>query len=160
MVTVAGTATVLARELVRAITLPPVGAGPERVTVPLTEVVELPFTEVGDTEMESRVGALIDRLALAELDPRVAVMGAVLVAFTAVVVIVNLALIEPIGTLTVPGKVIPLLVVVSFTTTVPAPVPGAALRLTSPVELEPPTTLAGERVNVATANGLRVSVAV
>jgi hypothetical protein len=66
-VTEAGTPAALMAELFRAIAIPPVGAGPERVTVPLTTVVETPFTVPGETETELNVGAVI--VSGADFDP-------------------------------------------------------------------------------------------
>ena len=43
-------------ELVRVMMRPPVGAGPVKVTVPVTAVVELPLTVVGLTTIEVIAG--------------------------------------------------------------------------------------------------------
>lgn len=47
IVTVVGAVTDEVSELVRVTVMPPVGAGPERVTVPVTTVEEPPTTVVG-----------------------------------------------------------------------------------------------------------------
>ena len=44
-------------------TTPPAGAGPVSFTVPLTAVVELPFTVVGETDTDSSVGGWMVKLA-------------------------------------------------------------------------------------------------
>ncbi len=69
MVTVAGTLAAAESELVSETLRPPAGAGPESVTVPLTAVPALPFTEAGDTETDIRTGAMTVRLACCELEP-------------------------------------------------------------------------------------------
>ena len=55
--TLAGTAAVAVLELLRATDIPPAGAGPEIVTVPVTEVAALPLTVVGESDSDWRVGA-------------------------------------------------------------------------------------------------------
>ncbi len=68
-VTVAGTAAAEGSELESETMRPPNGAGPERVTVPVTAVPALPLTEAGDTETDTRTGAVTVRLASCELEP-------------------------------------------------------------------------------------------
>jgi hypothetical protein len=158
-VIVAGTVAAVVTELLRLTTLPPAGAGPESVIVPLTAVVELPFTVTGETEMESIVGERIVILELFELDPTVAVRVAVVVAVTDVVFTVNFPLGAPTAMLKLAGKLIALLTEPSFTTIEPLPDPGVALSVTTPLDVVPPVTLAGESVSVEIANGFRVRVA-
>lgn len=75
-VTVAGT---VALELfdVRATAIPPVGAGPLMVTVPVE--LEPPVTVVGERVMPVTVGALIVRVAVLDPDASVPVMVSVTV---------------------------------------------------------------------------------
>ena len=54
-VTLAGTCAVAVLLLDKAITIPPTGAGPDNLTVPVEEVP--PITEIGLTLMELAVGA-------------------------------------------------------------------------------------------------------
>jgi hypothetical protein len=56
IVTVAGTLAAAVFELDKPTTTPPVGAGPDIVTVPVTTVVELPFTVVGETVRDTKAG--------------------------------------------------------------------------------------------------------
>jgi len=57
MATVVGGAAIEASELASVTTVPPAGAGPVRVRVPVTTVVALPFTVVGDTETDAKLVA-------------------------------------------------------------------------------------------------------
>jgi len=56
-------------ELCRVITVPPVGAGPFMVTVPVTAVVALPLTVLGESVTDDRLGAWTVSVACCELDP-------------------------------------------------------------------------------------------
>lgn len=53
IVTVAGTEAIEASEL-NSVTTVPLAAGPAKTTVPVTTVLELPFTEVGEIETLTR----------------------------------------------------------------------------------------------------------
>jgi hypothetical protein len=76
----------------------------------------------------------------------VAVIVAVVVEVTDVVLTVNEALVAPAATVTLPGTVAELLLLESVNT---APPEGAAaVRVTVPLELAPPTTVVGFRVSV------------
>lgn len=69
------TGTVAALKLLESFTIiPPVGAAPERVAVPVEDVS--PTTVDGFTVTEARLAGLIERLAVCETDPRVAVIVA------------------------------------------------------------------------------------
>jgi len=110
---------------------PPEGAAAVRVTVP----VELfpPLTVVGLRVREESVTAdagVTVRDACAELDPRVAVITAVVVVVTDVVVIVNVALVAPEATVTLLGTLAEELLLDKLTTEPPDG--AAALRVTVP----------------------------
>jgi hypothetical protein len=120
---------------------PPEGAAPVNVTVP----VELfpPLTLVGfsvsDESVTLPLAGVIVSDAFCELLPRVAVITAVVVLVTDVVVTGKFADVEPPGTVTVLGTLALELLLLKLTT---LPPDGAAeLNVTVPVELFPPTTL-------------------
>lgn len=137
-VTEAGTLALVMLDL-SATTSPPVGATPFRVTVPVEGVP--PTTEIGDRETLLRVGAVMARLAVAEVDPRVAVIVADVAAETAAVVTVNVAVVAPAATVTEVGTVALALLDLSDTT-VP-PVGATADSVTVPVLVAPPATEVG-----------------
>ncbi len=83
---------------------------------------------------------------------------AVVVDETALVVIVNVAEVEPAGTVTVPGTVA--LVELEFKVTLAPPGPAAPFSVTVPVEGLPPVTDVGETVKLSSVAGLMVSVPV
>lgn len=122
---------------------PPEGAAPLRVTVP----VELlpPLTLVGlrvsDESVTEDDEGLIVSVACCDVLPSVAVIVAVVIEETDVVVTVKLALVDPLPTVTLLGT-LALEVLLLKLTTVP-PEGAAELRVTVPVELLPPVTLVG-----------------
>ncbi len=128
---------------------PPDGAAPLRVTVP----VELfpPLTLVGLRVSEESVtddDELIVNVACCEVLPSVAVITAVVVEVTDVVVTVKFALVDPAATVTLLGTLAAELLLDKLTT---APPEGAAaLSVTVPVELLPPVTLVGFRLTEET----------
>jgi hypothetical protein len=84
-------------------------------------------------------------------------MTAEVVLETAVVVTVNVAVVAPAATVTVPGTVAELLPEPRVTT---SPVgPAGPVRVTVPVELEPPTTEVGSKVTLLIAGMVTVKVA-
>ena len=103
IVTVAGTVPTAVLLELRATTKPPVGAGLEIVTVPVE--VTPPSTVVGEKERLTAVGAVIARGAVTFEPFRDAEMFAVALADTATVVTVNVAVVDPAGTVTVAGTV-------------------------------------------------------
>ena len=122
---------------------PPEGAAPVKVTVP----VELfpPLTlfgfNVNDESVTLPLAGLMVSEACCELLPSVAVITAVVVELTDVVVTVKLALVDPLATVTLLGTLALELLLLRLTTVPPE---GAAeLRVTVPVELLPPVTLVG-----------------
>ena len=76
---------------------------------------------------------------------------------TAVVVIVNVAVFEPAGTVTLAGTTA--LVLPDLRETTSPPGPAFPLNVTVPVELLPPTTEVGDKVMLVRAAGVMVSVA-
>lgn len=159
IVTVAGTVAAPELELARAIESPPVGAGPEIETVPVTAVVELPFTELGETASDESEAGCTFTDACCELDPKVAVTLADVADATADVVAVNIPVFKPVVTVTLAGTETAVALEVSLTTTTPLPDPGDAFKVTVPFDFVPPTTVDGEKLIEATWNGLRVRVA-
>jgi hypothetical protein len=146
MVTLEGTVATDVFPLVSVTTAPPEGALPLRVTVP----VELlpPLTLVGFRVNEERLtleaGKMV-REACAELDPSVPVITAVVFVVTDVVVTVKEALVLPAATVTLPSTLADALLLESVTTEPPGGAP--AVRLTVPVEVFPPVTSIGFRIN-------------
>ena len=157
-VTLAGRVAASVLELVRVITTPALGAGPEIVTVPVTAVVVPPTTEVGLTATETRVGAWILSVAVLVVVPNVPVMVEVVLDATAVVAIAKVAVFAPASTVTEAGKVALALLEVR-PTTVP-PVGALPVKVTVPVEPVPPVTVLGATVTEARCGGRMVRVAV
>lgn len=148
-VTLDGTAATDVLLLDRLTVAPPEGAPAVSVTVP----VELlpPPTLVGFRVSEESVtedAGLMVRDTCCELLPSVAVMVAVVVFVTDVVVTVKVADVEPEGTVTLLGMLAEELLLLKLTTEPPEG--AAALRMTVPVELLPPVTLLGLRVSEET----------
>jgi hypothetical protein len=69
IVTEAGTVASAGVELVNVTFNPPVGAGPERETVPVTAVFELPLTVEGETDSEASVTGTTVKPVCCELEP-------------------------------------------------------------------------------------------
>jgi len=109
-----------------------------------------PTTLVGFKVTEETVGlaGVMVSEACFELLPSVAVITAVVVVVTDVVVTVNVVDVEPDGTVTLFGTLALELLLLKLTTLPPE---GAAeLNVTVPVELFPPTTLVGFKVTEET----------
>lgn len=134
--------------------VPPEGAAPDKVTVP----VELlpPRTLVGLKDKVLGMGAAMLSTAVLLEPLTVAVMFAVVDVPTRAVVVVKVAVVEPALTVTDTGTVA-LGLSLERETTVP-PVGAAAANVTLPIEELPPTTLAGFNVK-AEIIGVIVSVA-
>jgi hypothetical protein len=161
-VTLAGTVATAVLLLASVTTIPPLGAGPLRVTVPWDGFP--PVTLVGLRLTPDTVTAAAGfTVSVADVvtPPAVAEMVADVEAVTNVVVIVKLALVAPAATVTLAGTVTAAELSESVTTSPPA---GAgALRATVPVEELPPTTLAGltlRAVRIGAEVGFTVSRAV
>src|SRR5882762_5868226 len=121
-------------------TAPPEGAAPLRVTVPVEEFP--PMTLVGFTVSEESGGAGVTVSEADLVTPLyIPEMVTVVDAATALVLIVNVALVAPAATVTLDGVLAVVLLLERVTT---APPEGAApLSVTVPVEECPPVTLVG-----------------
>lgn len=143
-VTLAGTTALV--ELDVNVTIdPPVPACPVSVTVPIEGFP--PRTEAGAIETLSSEAGVIVRLAVADWSLEVAVITAEVLAATPVVVIVNVAVVAPLGTVTNAGTTAAALLLRRSTS---APLVGAGWeRVTVPVDVFPPTTVAGLTVRLS-----------
>lgn len=119
-VTVAGTVAAASLDS-KVTTRPPVGALVSRLTIPVA--VLPPATPAGEMVMTETRGAVTVRSAFADVPLDEAVMVAEAFAETAIVVIVNVALVAPSATVTLAGTVAAALLDARLTTTPPA---GAA----------------------------------
>jgi len=135
---------------------PPVGAGPARVTVPVDE--EPPRTAVGDRARLTKVSGLIDKVAVCEAAPLVAVIVADVDVVTLVVLTVNVAVVAPAATTTVAGTVA--FELLDERLTVVPLGPACPLNVTVPVDVLPPITDVGERARPDSPAGLTVKGAV
>ena len=116
--------------------IPPVPAGPERVTVPVEE--SPPRSSVGESEMLAREGGVIVSTVENDAVPSFAVSVALVDAETATVATVNVAEVAPAATVTEAGTVAALLLEVRLTTD---PLLGAGpVRVTTPDAEAPPAT--------------------
>ena len=156
----AGTVAAVEFELLIATTAPVDGAVPERVIVPVTTFVELPWTDLGDTETASNDAGRIVRVAFCELLLTVALRVAVVREATDAVAHVNFPVVPPTATETVLGALADFVDEVRATDTAPLPLPGVAFNVTNPDELLPPLTLLGLKVKPVTWKGLNVMVAI
>jgi len=142
----------------KATTVPPVGAGPFSVTVPVEDVP--PRTEVGFTVRPAGTGAVTLSVAIAELPPSVAVTVAAKVELTEDVEIVKVAVVDPAATVTVAGQTTPALPEAKLT--IVPPVGAGPSNVTVPVDCDPPTTEVGDIAKLAKVPGaviLRLVVA-
>ena len=149
-----GTALVLLDDNVTGI--PPVGAGPVSVTVPVEDVP--PTTDVGETVRVLGTGGVIVRTAVAEVLLAVAVIVAAVDAATGVVAMVNEPVVAPAATVTFAGGTA--LVLLDERVTTKPPEGAGPLSVTVPVDDVPPTTDVGDNVSVPGTGGVIVSVAV
>lgn len=155
--TLAGTVAPAVFELWRATVSPPVGAGPFSVTVPVEELP--PTTLDGLSAIEAGAGARTVRDADRVTPEYVPEILNVAVEAAAFVVTVNGAEIAPAAIVTLDGTVAEVFALESVTV---APPPGAGPdSLAVPVTGVMPTTLAGERLTVSSADAaVTVSAAV
>ena len=142
----------------RVINAPPEGAAPFNVAVPVEETP--PVTVCGLLSSDNRVAGLIVRVAVFGV-PYVAVITAEEVAATPLVVMEKVAVVAPANTVTLLG-VCAIAVLLLESVTGEPPVGAAAVSVTVPVALLPPTRLDGLRVNDVRvpAGGLIVRTAV
>ena len=136
--------------------IPPAGAGPFVPRVPVADVP--PTSGFGDTVSVDMTTGLIVSVADWVDVPYVAVMLAVDVAETEIVVMVNVAEVDPAGTVTDAGSVAFVLLEVRLT--VMPPDGATPFKVTVPVDVSPPTTVLGFNDTLVTAGGLIVSVVV
>lgn len=141
IVTFVGTVAAAVLFEVNVTTAPPVGAAAASVAVPVLGVP--PTTDVGLSDKVRAGAAVIVNDAVLLDDPRVAVIVEVVVALTAVVLTVNVAVVAPAGTVT--GELTVALVLLDWTVTWNPPVGAAPLSVIVPVDEFPPTTEVGER---------------
>jgi len=155
-VTLAGTVAAEVRLLERVTTAPPVGAGPESITVPVDG--ESPLTVVGLTVRELIVGAVTVNVAVWAV-PRVPVIVTELFVATGLVVTVNIAVVAFAATVTFAGTRAAAVLLLERVTT--APLAGAGpFKVTVPVEDVPPITELGFRLTELRVAAVTVKVAV
>jgi len=129
---------------VRLTTFPPLAAAPLRVTVPVADVP--PTTAVGDTVTLVRAAGLTVNVAVFDVPFSVAVIVGLLVAATASVVMVKVAVLDPPATATEPGT--DAFALLDVRDTVDPPEGAGPLRVTVPVALVPPMTDVGVTARV------------
>ena len=137
------------------ITVPPVGAGPVRLTVPIA--LKPPTTAVGFTLTPVRAEGLIVSPAVRLILPVVAFIEAVVAEPTGRVDTVKEAVVAPAATVTVAGTLA--LVVLDARVTASPPTGAWPFKVTVPVEGVPPITEVGLSVNPVMVGGTMVSVA-
>src|SRR5882724_4114752 len=163
-VTLDGTLAAVVLLLESVTTAPPDGAAPLNVTVPVEEFP--PVTLVGFSESDVRVGGgggagvtvnEADRVTPLYVPEMVTVVDAA----TALVLIVNVALVAPAATVKLDGTVAAVVLLLESATCAP-PVGAGPLSVTVPVEdCIPPTTLVGfseSEESVGTGGGAGVTV--
>jgi hypothetical protein len=157
-VTDAGTVAAVVLLLASVTTVPPLGAGPSRVTVPVA--VSPPVTLLGAIASAATTGGLTVRVADLVGPPLLSLAEIVgeTVEATAEVEIVNVAVFWPAATVTLPGTVATVLLLLRLTT-VP-PVGAGPLSVTVPVDGLPPATTVGLSASVERDGALTVRVAV
>ena len=140
--------------LLRLMVNPTAGAGPFSVTVPTA--LEPPATVEGLTDSPvNATGTMVNWVDI-ETEEKVAVILAMICLPTGPVVIVNVTLLAPAGTMTLAGTfATPVLLT---TSTLTPPVGASPLSVTVPVDCDPPPTTEGFTVIVRSAGGLMVSV--
>ena len=134
--------------------VPPVGAAPFSVTVPIDD--EPPISVFGAKLKLANTAGLIVSVAFFELDPRVPVIVAVVTAETALVDMANVAVAEPLGTVTAAGIVA--LELFEFSVTIVPPVGAFPLNVTVPVDPILPSTVFGDTDKEVTPRTVTVSV--
>jgi hypothetical protein len=148
--------TVAGPALLSVTAIPPVGAGPLSVTVPVEEPP--PSTAVGLSVSPAMTGGLIVRTAVFETAPRVAVIVGETVVATAEVEIVNVAVVWPAATVTLPGTMATVLLLPRVTAT--PPVGAGPSSVTVPVAGLPPVNTVGLSASAERDGALTVRGAV
>jgi len=139
-VTLAGTVAAAVLLLLSVTTVPPVGAGPFSVTVPVDGVP--PVTDVGFKLTELEAGALTVSPAVCVVLLYVAEMVTDVLLATGLVLTVNVPVVAPPATVTLAGTVAAAVLPLLSVTT--APLLGAGpFRVTVPVDELPPVTVVG-----------------
>lgn len=134
---------------------PPGPAAPVSVTVPIAELP--PTSALGETPTVESVAGLIVSVAVLLVPFKAPVMVTVAPLDTALVVTVNVAVVEPPATVTDAGSVALELLEVSETDS--PPVPAAALSVTVPIVGFPPCTDAGDSVTLVKLAAVMLRVA-
>jgi hypothetical protein len=141
--------------LVNVTTVPPDGAGPDNVTVPV-EVTDAPPTiEDGLRDADKTVGGLTVSCPVAAAPFNVPVMCAVVAEVAVVVFTVKVAVVACAAMVTVAGTVATALSLESATTA--PPVIAGLAKVTVPVEVFPPTTLDGAKDTLETVAVMAVT---
>jgi hypothetical protein len=158
-VTVAGSVAIVMSPLVSVTSIPPAGAVPFNVTVPVEVWPDTPPTmEAGlrDTLATAVAKGVTVRVAL-WLPLSVVVIKAVACETTESLVTVKVAVVAPAATVTFAATVAAAVLLLDSATAIP-PVGAGPFRVTVPVEfLDPPVTDVGFRETDKTAGGLIVS---
>jgi len=154
-VTDGGTCAAAVLLLCRVTIAPPVGAAPLSVTVPVD--VFPPATEVGFTDRVDRLAALTVSV-VAWATPYVPKMLTVVFAPTGLVATLNVVVVAPAATVTLPGTCAAVVLSLASVTTAP-PAGALPVSVTVPAELVPPRTLVGFRVTEASVGGVTIRAA-
>ena len=154
-VTLAG--TIATKELLARVTaIPAAGAGPVSIIVPVEP--DPPTTLVGDKASDKAIGAFTVKVAvLAPL--KVTVMPTDVFVGTALVVIRNVAVDAPPGTVTAPATDATEGLALATTTEIPS-LGAGPVSVTVPLEFAPPRTVVGDNERDNGAGAFTVSVAV
>ena len=159
-VTLAGTCATVVLLLDKFTVEPLLGAGPVKVTVPVED--EPPPTLAGFRVTEVSAGGFTVSVAVLFVLLKLPVIVTVAVLATGLVLTVNVVVVAPAATVTLAGTCAAAVLLLDNVTTAP-PVGAAPLRVTVPVDDDPPMTLTGFKVTedkVTVVGGVTVSVAV
>jgi len=136
-----GVLAIFVFELLNVTVMPPAGAAAFSVTIPVTAIVELPLTAIGETDSEAIVTGLTVSVACLLLEPTTPVSVATTVDDTTLVVIANVAEVFPEATVTVPATPTEETLLDRSTTT--PLLPAGAVSVTIPTAALPPRTEVG-----------------